>query len=260
MARVERDAMVDRLWPDPHPSLPLDEAFARPRLAQPAGRPLVALNMVTSVDGRAQLEGRAEGLGSRADRRLMQLLRAAFDAVASGSGTLAADDFHARLAPDLAARRSEAGLTSQPVALLFAGSGQLPDGRRFLEPRSDQRRILVLGSGSPHAGAPPGGLEAWVAPEPRPSPAWILARMAEQGLHSLLLEGGPTINAAFLSAGLVDEIFWTIGPTVVGAAALPMIGPVPGSPRAATLASVHRAGDELFLHYRLAPRADSIGP
>lgn len=248
---MERDALVDRLWPQPQLGLPLDEAFAGLELTLPAGRPAVALNMVTSIDGRAQLAGRAEGLGSRIDRRLMQLLRAGFDAVASGAGTLAADDFYARLAPDLAARRQAAGLRAQPLALLIAGSGPLPADRRFLEPHQDQRRILVLGAGSPHADAPPAGFETWVAPDVRPSPAWIVGRLDEQGIRSLLLEGGPTVNAAFLAAGLVDELFWTVGPMVVGAAGLPMIVPVDVSPHAATLVSVHRAGDELFLRYRL---------
>ncbi|MGQ0608311.1 MAG: hypothetical protein ACT4OQ_07610, partial [Chloroflexota bacterium] len=82
---------VDRLWPDPTFDVDLDEAmrgFALP--PAPRDRPLVALNMVTSIDGRAQLDGTAEGLGSRADRRLMRLYRAAFDAVGSGAGTLRA--------------------------------------------------------------------------------------------------------------------------------------------------------------------------
>ena len=82
---------VDRLWPDPELDLELDDAMAGFQ-PLPAGddRPVVAINMVTSIDGRAQLGGSAEGLGSRADRRLMRLYRAAFDAVGSGVGTMRA--------------------------------------------------------------------------------------------------------------------------------------------------------------------------
>ena len=73
---------VDRLWPEPAADLDLDDAMADFRLPDPpAGRPLLAVNMITSIDGRAQLDGTAEGLGSRADRRLMRHYRAAFDAV-----------------------------------------------------------------------------------------------------------------------------------------------------------------------------------
>ena len=103
MADTDSEARVDRLWPDPEAGLDLDIAFADAGPGRHEGRPWVAINMVTSVDGRAQLHGTAEGLGSRADRRLMQLYRTGFDAVASGSGTLIADDFYSRLADDLAA-------------------------------------------------------------------------------------------------------------------------------------------------------------
>lgn len=257
-------AAMDRLWPDPQPNLPLDSLAAGLDLDAPADRPMVALNMVTSVDGRAQRDGRADEIGSRDDRRLMQLLRAEFGAVATGAGTLVADDFYARLAPDLAAARAERGLAAQPLAVLVAGAGKLPlDRRYFGEPR-DQRRVVVVGANSPHAVEQPlPNVETWVAPTRRPDPAWIAGRLHDEGVGSLMLEGGPSVNAAFLAAGLVDEIFWTIGPRVIGAAALPMIAALPdaaaaGLPRDARLASVHRVGDELFLRYRLA--SDSIGP
>ena len=53
---------VDRLWPDPELDLDLDSAMAGFDLPQlPPDRPLVAINMVTSVDGRAQLDGTRKG-------------------------------------------------------------------------------------------------------------------------------------------------------------------------------------------------------
>src|SRR5437870_3651258 len=124
---------VDRLWPDPATDLELDDALADLALPPaPAGRPLVGLNMVTSLDGRAQLGGRAEGLSGRIDRRLLQLYRAAYDAVASGAGTLRADDFYSRLPADLAARRAAAGRPPQPTAVVIGGTGEIPtDRRRF---------------------------------------------------------------------------------------------------------------------------------
>ena len=214
---------VDRLWPDPAAGLDLDAAFADVAPPRGRGRPWVATNMVTSLDGRAQLDGTAEGLGSRADRRLMQLYRAAFDAVASGSGTLMADDFYSRLADDLAERRRAAGRAPQPLSLVIGGTRPLPTDRRWLS-YADQPRVAVVGASSPHAGpAPLSGVETWVAATDEPDPAWLLERLAERGVESLLLEGGPTLNAAFLEAGLLDEVLWTIGPLVVANQALPMI-------------------------------------
>ena len=248
---------VDRLWPDPRPALTLDEAFADVAPAPRAyGRPYVTINMVTSVDGRAQLRGTAEGLGSRADRRLMQLYRAAYDAVGSGAGTLRADDFYSHLAADLAERRQRAGRMPQPLSLVVAGTRPIPTKRRWLR-YPDQRRVLAVGAGNPQASEPLPGVETWVAQTSVPEPAWLLERLAAAGVGSLLIEGGPTINAAFLAAGLIDEVLWTIGARLVGAPGLPMIAPLPveslDSPREAQLRSVHRSGDELYLRYSIGP-------
>jgi riboflavin biosynthesis pyrimidine reductase len=244
---------VDRLWPDPAADLPLDAGFFALDRSGPAGRLWVATNMVTSVDGRAQLDGSAEGLGSRVDRRLMQAYRASFDAVGSGSGTLLADDFYSHLPDDLASARSASGRPQQPLAVVVAGSRPLPTDRRWFG-YPDQRRVVVVGAGSPHASERPlSGVETWVAPNEDPQPGWLLERLAATGVGSLLLEGGPTLNAAFLAAGLLDEVLWTIGPRVLANDALPMIAAAElGAPVEARLVSVHRHADELYLRYRLA--------
>jgi 5-amino-6-(5-phosphoribosylamino)uracil reductase len=253
MADTNSPARVDRLWPDPQAGLDPDTAFAGDGPGSREDRPWVAINMVTSVDGRAQLHGTAEGLGSRTDRRLMQIHRARFDAVASGSGTLIADDFYSRLADDLAARRREAGREPQPLAVVIAGARPVPVDRRWFG-YADQRRVVAVGVASPHANEQPlPGVETWVAPTDEPQPAWLLERLAAAGVGSILLEGGPTLNAAFLRAGLLDEVLWTIGPRLLATDALPMIAPAgPDAPAELRLVSIHRHADELYLRYRLA--------
>lgn len=244
---------VDRLWPDPAADLTLEAAlgdFAPP--AARDGRPGVAINMVTSIDGRAQLDGTAEGLGSRADRRLMRLYRAAFDAVGSGVGTLRATGVWLRVGTDLEERRRAAGRSANPVGVVIAGEEPVPlDASWF---GGDEERLLIVGSASP-VGDTPAGTELLRAPTPRPEPRWVLDRLAERGVASLLLEGGPRVNAAFLAAGLIDEVYWTIGPHLLGSDALPMIAPLAADgagirPRAGRLAAVFRHDDELFLRYR----------
>jgi riboflavin biosynthesis pyrimidine reductase len=258
MADTQEQAQVDRLWPHPAAGLGLDDAFAEAAPPTRFDRPWVAINMVTSVDGRAQLNGTAEGLGSRTDRRLMQLYRAAFDAVGSGSGTLMADDFYSRLPDDLAARRRAAGMEPQPLSVIVAGARPLPTDRRWFA-YMDQPRAVAVGSASPHAAERPlPGVETWVAPTGEPEPAWLLERLGARGVRSLLLEGGPTLNAAFLAAGLLDEVLWTIGPRLVATEALQMIAPLEMSPSELRLLSVHRHADELYLRYRMA--SGSIGP
>jgi diaminohydroxyphosphoribosylaminopyrimidine deaminase/5-amino-6-(5-phosphoribosylamino)uracil reductase len=43
-----------------------------------------------------------------------------------------------------------------------------------------------------------------------------LARLAREGVQSLLLEGGPTLATAFLAAGLVDKLLLFVAPTFSG--------------------------------------------
>jgi riboflavin biosynthesis pyrimidine reductase len=244
--------VVDRLWPQPAISLPLDDAMEAFEAPRASGRPAVAVNMVTSIDGRAQLAGTAEGLGSRADRLLLRLYRAAFDAVLSGAGTLRQPGIWLRVGGELAARRAAQGRTPNPIGVVVAGSSPIPTDARWFE--GDEPRILVVGSDNPLERAP-AGTELLRAPEPRPRPGWVLERLAERGVASVLLEGGPHLNASFVAERLVDELYWTIGPHLIGSDALPMVAPFAGEgaePWRARLVSVLRHEDELMLRYRFA--------
>jgi riboflavin biosynthesis pyrimidine reductase len=241
--------VVDRLWPDPATGLDLGAAMADLAVPEPPqGRPWIALNMVTSLDGRAQRDGTADDIGDRADRRLMRLLRVPFDAVAIGIGTLRAVDGWTDVPDDLAAVRLAAGRPPQPVGVLIAGSGPIPTDRRWFA--TDQPRLVAVGANGPRE-VP--GAEVLVAPTPHPTPTWLAAALRERGIGSVLLEGGPTVNARFHAAGLIDELFWTVGPWLLGGEGLPMLAPDPPAqaPRPATLVSVHRHREELFLRYRI---------
>src|SRR3990170_4891904 len=146
---------VDSLWPNPALDLTLDEAMAGFSVPEPpAGRPLVAINMVTSIDGRAQLRGSAEGLGSRADRRLMRLYRAAFDAVGSGAGTIRAAGLWLRVGTELAERRAAEGRPPNPTGVLVAGTGPIDLGAGWFD--GDEPRILFLGRSNPLEAVPAG--------------------------------------------------------------------------------------------------------
>ncbi len=242
---------VDRLWPDPATDIPLDELLAAYEPPRVSGRPSVSINMVTSVDGRAQVNGTTEGLGTRVDRRLMRLYRAAHDAVASGAGTVRASGVWLRVPTDLGQRRVAAGRPAQPLSVVIAG--RTPIDAADWHGR-DEARLLVIGKANPQVPMP--GVELVRAPTDQPDPRWILETLGARGVTSVLLEGGPRMNAAFLAVGCLDEVCWTLGASLIASDALPMVTAVPGGspfaadPRPGHLASVLRDGDELFLRYR----------
>lgn len=241
--------VIDRLWPDPAADLDLEAAFADLTLPEPPpNRPWIGLNMVTSLDGRAQRDGTADGIGDRADRRLMRLLRVPYDAVAIGVGTLRAVDGWTDLPPDLAEVRRVAGRSPQPLGVLIAGSTPISTDRRWFT--TDQPRLVVVGRDGPQQVE---GAEVLVAPTPHPEPEWVARALRERGIDAVLLEGGPTVNARFHAAGLIDELYWTVGPWLFGGDGLPILAasPATANPRSASLISAHRHGEELFLRYRI---------
>ena len=76
---------------------------------------------------------------------------------------------------------------------------------------------------------------------------------SERGCRVALCEGGGVLNARFLAARAIDELYLTLVPRVLGGAGGPTIvagdGFAPGTLPDARLAQVDRVGDELFLVY-----------
>jgi diaminohydroxyphosphoribosylaminopyrimidine deaminase/5-amino-6-(5-phosphoribosylamino)uracil reductase len=71
-----------------------------------------------------------------------------------------------------------------------------------------QPRRLVFGSGPL-----PEGVDLEVLSGPLEEE---LGRLAEEGVQSLLLEGGPTLATAFIDAGLIDKLLVFLAPKLVG--------------------------------------------
>jgi 2,5-diamino-6-(ribosylamino)-4(3H)-pyrimidinone 5'-phosphate reductase len=85
-------------------------------------------------------------------------------------------------------------------------------------------------------------------------PEEILETLVEEfGIRSLLLEGGPSVNHSFLKARLVDELFLTLAPKIVGVGPNSLVeGELPPQDvTAPSLVSVYLYDSEVFLRYRL---------
>ena len=249
---------MQRLYPDPaaiaDPATIYDELHERSPEAPP-GRPYVALNMVTSVDGKAAVGGSAAPLGSDLDHRLMRAIRAAHDAVLNGAATLRAERVDPRVGSAWAARRRERGEPPEPLAVLLTRGGDLPLDRRYFQ-HPDVPRVILAGADLPAArrAALERHARVILAPTPTADPAWIVWTLREElGVRRLLVEGGATVNAGLLAAGLFYELFWTLAPKIVGGAeSLTLVeGPPLPAIRRLTLLSAHLHEEEFFLRYRV---------
>jgi riboflavin biosynthesis pyrimidine reductase len=227
-------------------------AEVRPRERAPADRPFVLLNMVSTIDGRAQVHGRTGELGEDADLEMLLELRVLADAVLIGTGTLRVEGY-ARLvgSEERRARREAAGLSPDPPAVLLSRSLDLPwDAGLFAAP---EQPVLVYTREDAEAEVPEVAAPVEVVRLADASPTAMLADLRARGIAALLSEGGPTLNSALLVEGLVDELFLTIAPVITGevGAIRSVEGEGIGEAVRARPVWVLRAQGELFLRYAL---------
>lgn len=244
-----------RLHPEPA-EVEAAEQLAGLRLADlaPGDRPWVVANFVASADGRAAFRGKSGPLGSDGDREIFHRLRTQVDAVLAGTGTVAAETYN-RLArqPERRAQREADGLAADPALVLVTRSGRLPlEAPLFAEPA--QPVLAYVG----HAiDTPP--VEAALtihAMEQLSFAAALRHARREHGIRSVLCEGGPRVLSALLHEGLLDELFLTISPHLVGGGEEPTIAMGDELPALAGLEPVwvlEREG-ALFLRYRVGDR------
>ena len=238
----------DRLYPD---AGPLDAADVPAALAfgarAPVDRPLVAVNMVATLDGRVTIGGVSGPIGGDGDHALFHALRGSVDAVLAGTRTVAQETYGRLVrSPERRAARARLGLAEDPLALLVTRSGDVPwQAPMFAAP---EQRILVVGpvEDPPDVTA---ALEVVRCADPSPSDA--LRAAAQRGVRSVLCEGGPSLNRSLLEAGVVDELFLTLAPLLSAEPDAPAIvaGPPLEPPARLSLRWVLRHGDELFLRY-----------
>lgn len=223
--------------------------------AGPDGRSresLVLGRIAQSLDGRiATTSGASRWISGPQDIAHTHRLRALFDAVVVGAGTVRADD------PLLTTRAVEG---PSPVRVVL-------DPRRRLDARfqvfqDGPETLLLCAEDAPgperlgHAhvlrlpcpiGAPGGDAFAIDA---------ILATLAARGLHRVFVEGGGVTVSRFLAAGALDRLHVTIAPVLLGegvpAFRLPPTTSLPEAPRFDW--TVHRLGADLLLDI-FRPRA-----
>ncbi|GAB3762757.1 diaminohydroxyphosphoribosylaminopyrimidine deaminase/5-amino-6-(5-phosphoribosylamino)uracil reductase [Nocardioides ginsengisegetis] len=156
------------------------------------GRPFVTWKFATTLDGRsAAADGTSRWVSGAAARRDTHRLRAECDVMLVGTNTVEVDD------PALTVRDiDDEPFPHQPLRAVM-GERDLDPGRRIFDP------ALSLGAESVHLRTR----------DPRAALAELFAR----GRQHVFLEGGPTLAAAFLTAGLVDEVVAYVSPMLLGA-------------------------------------------
>lgn len=238
-------------------------------------RPTVLVNFVATLDGVVALgPGEPQGGGVisgffEPDRFVMALLRAVSDVVLVGAGTIQGASSSswtaAHLAPDhaeaIAAWRDALGLPPEPTTVIVTGSGDVRLGRRgvsdpsipvvFATTPRGAERLRRLGLPD-HVGVEVVGEGS--ADELTPADLATFVR----GLHArvVLSEGGPHLLGDLVAADVVDELFLTVAPQILGRGEAGRLGLVEAldlpvdAARWHELVAIRRSADHLFLRYR----------
>jgi len=190
-------------------------ALAGYSLAHREGRPRVTWKVAATLDGRvADARGRARWITGAAARRWTHALRARSDAIVIGAGTARADD------PRLTVRLGRGAAVPQPLRVVCDTRLALPLGLKLYRGLARGTVAVCARGASParRRALAARGAQVWELPRGRGGIAVraLARRLVRAGCHDVLLECGPELGAAWLRAGLVDEIALTIAPRLLG--------------------------------------------
>ncbi len=189
---------------------------------QATGRPLVTLKCAMSLDGRvAGPGGEPIAITGPAARALSHRLRSEVDAIVVGTGTALMDD------PHLTARDAQGRPVDRQPLRVVVGEREIPPTLHLLDEAAPSVHLRTR------------------------DPREVVDFLGRRGVSHLLVEGGPTLAAAFLTAGLVDEVMWFIAPRLLGSGPISLAGltrPVP-----MVVSAVESIGDDVLIRGRIRP-------
>ncbi|MFJ1899987.1 MULTISPECIES: pyrimidine reductase family protein [unclassified Streptomyces] len=217
--------------------------------------PWLRANMVSTLDGAAQHDGRSQPISCASDMRIFGTLRGLADVVIAGAETVRLEGYRpARAREAFAARRKAAGQGPAPAVAVVSGSLDLDFSLPlFVSPLAPT--LVLTGADAPPdriAAAREAGAEVVVAGEgARVDPARAVRELARLGHRRLLTEGGPRLLGQFVAAGALDEMCLTLAPMLTAGDAQRIAGgPSVAVPERFALASVLEEAGFLFSRYR----------
>ena len=198
----------------------------------------VISNTAISLDGKISLyHEKYIAIGSVYDRKQMRKLRGRADAILIGGQT-----FRNGPVP------STSGLKSKKIInCVVSHSEGLNPSILFKK----KQVPLFLFSDNPQAKSIKGFDKIFF--KKKITPAFICKQLSLLGVKTLLIEGGGKLIHSFLKAGLLDEMYVTVCPKLIGLSTAPSLvdGNGFGKMKRLSLINSKKVGGEFFLHYKV---------
>ena len=180
--------------------------------------PYIALKIATGLDGAvASPSGESQWITGEASRRHAQGLRARYDAILTGSGTMLADD------PKLTCRIP--GMeNNSPIRVLLDTRLRIPPNAALLDDLPRTKLWIFTAAETMAAQTHKVEHLREMGAEILPCRSEgnhldlgdIALRLGQRGITRLLIEAGPGLTASFLESGLVERVYWYRAPILLG--------------------------------------------
>jgi diaminohydroxyphosphoribosylaminopyrimidine deaminase / 5-amino-6-(5-phosphoribosylamino)uracil reductase len=177
------------------------------------GTPFIISKVAMTLDGKlATHNGHSKWITGAEARESVHQLRNNVDAIMVGIGTVLADD------PELTTRLPEGG--KSPIRIILDSNLRIPLDAKVTDTSeaktwiitsetADQQKKDLLKEKGLEVFVVPSGENGLYLPE-------LLARLYENGITDVLLEGGSELNGTFLQAGLINKFLIFIAPKLLG--------------------------------------------
>jgi 2,5-diamino-6-(ribosylamino)-4(3H)-pyrimidinone 5'-phosphate reductase len=222
-------------------------------------RPYVVINIAMSADGKISTrERRQVRISGAEDFTRVDRLKAGCDAIMVGIGTVLADDPSLTVKSEVCRQyRKKQGWYDHPLRVVVDSSGSTPSASSVLNKGEGKRVIAVSG----RADATKISLlekkaTIIIAGQDEVDLAVLMDELGSMGVHRIMVEGGGTLIAGLMKAGLVNEIYTFIGNIVIGGKDAPTITDGEGFIKESsfirlTLLESQRIDDGILLHWKV---------
>ena len=217
-----------------------------------------SLMMAVSLDGKISTrDGVGPRFASKADGIRLREIRSHADAILVGARTIIADDPTFTEHGKYKDIRLQRGLAPNPIKAVVSGSGSVPETARMFQPNGALTLVFTTERIPSNRLAP---LQQ-VAEVHRVGETTVNFQHVVETLRGiyqvkqLLIEGGGQVNFDLFRAGLIDEIYLTLCPKIIGGQEVPTSVEGDGFDFLdiidVELLDHRPVGNEIFLHYRV---------
>jgi 5-amino-6-(5-phosphoribosylamino)uracil reductase len=221
-------------------------------------RPQTTVVLAMTADGKIADAKRSHPLfGSEHDRIHLEKQVAAADGVMFGAATLRAGGTAMRVTnPELIQQQQDAGKPTQPIQILCTRTGNIDPNLPFFR-QPVPRWLVTTAKGASNWQGKSEFDKIIVFETDDGEIDWLktFAEFQKLGLNNLAVLGGGELIASLIAVDLIDDLWLTLCPLVLGGIKAPT--PVAGdgfildSAPKLSLLSADRIEDELFLHYQV---------